>query len=145
MVKNLKHYWVVGLDSSKEGFCCTEFKNVSSSQRTVSEKIKKNRPKIKILAIFTILEHFDRFFLIFLFETILCRELKFFALHSVHQKTFFWAIKINNLTIFLKIFHHKGGSLWFRVGEGVSGHCLIRKSKIDSGNRFEMIMSIFLL
>ena len=47
-VKNRKNCRIVDLDSSKEGFWCTECntKNLSSLRITISEKIKKNRRKM---------------------------------------------------------------------------------------------------
>ena len=87
-------------DSSKEASWCTErnTKNRSTQQWKVSEKNKKNLQKLLFLTKIAKSVFFYRFFLIFS-ETVLCRELGFFALHSVHQDASFKLSKSTFLTI----------------------------------------------
>ena len=66
-------------------------KNPSSLQSTISEKIKKAGPKLQILIKLLFMAVFLDFP-----ETVLCRELRFFALHSVYQNPFFELSKIKN-------------------------------------------------
>ena len=63
---------------------------------TVSEKIKKKRLKMLILTILTIFDHFEPFFLDFFKEMVLCTELGFFALYSVHQNPSFELLEQEN-------------------------------------------------
>ena len=134
MVKNLKNCRIVDLDSSKEGFWCTECnaRNLSSLQSTVSEKIKKDRQKWSILTILTIFDHFGRFFLIFS-EMVLCRELRFFALHSVQENPSFELSK-STIRQFFRFFTIRGdpcdlgGVKFYR-------HSFAR-SKIENKNSF---------
>ena len=73
----------------------------------VSEKIKNILQKLSFLAILVKNGNFRRFFLIFS-ETVLCRELRFFALHSVYQDASFELSKSIFLTI-LPFFIIMGG------------------------------------
>ena len=72
----------------------------------VSEKIKKNLQKLPFSAKIAKKTNFSRFFLIFS-KTILCKDLRFFALHSVHQDASF---ELSKLTIgqFFRFFTHRG-------------------------------------
>ena len=134
MVKNLKNCRIVDLDSSKEGFSCTECnaKNLSSLQSTISEKIKKNRPKWSKMVKMVKIDHFCRSFLIFS-ETVLCRELRFLALHSVHQNPSFELSK-STIRQFFRFFTIRGdpcdlgGVKFYR-------HSFAR-SKIENKNSF---------
>ena len=80
MVKILKNYSKAVFDSSKEAFWCTErnAKDPISLKRTVTEKIKKNLPKIPFLVFLVKIGSFWRLFLIFS-ESVFCKELGFFA------------------------------------------------------------------
>ena len=84
MVKNLKNCQIVDLDSSKKVLGCSEWnaKNTSSLQSTISEKKWQKLQLLKNYFFFAV------FFWIFP-ETVLYRELRFFALHSVHQNLSF--------------------------------------------------------
>ena len=86
MVTNLKKCWIDGLDSSKEGFWRTERNTKTSALCKVP--FLKNTQKIgqngNFWAILIVLDNFGQLFMIFS-ETILCRGLMLFALHSMHQ------------------------------------------------------------
>ena len=86
-------------------------KNPSSLQSTISEKTRKTGKNGNFLPF----DHFWPFWPVFLdfFIKGLCRELRFFALHSVHQNPSF---ELSKSTFFL-IFHPKGGPFRFRGGK----------------------------
>jgi hypothetical protein len=73
----------------------------------VSKKIKKNLKKLPFLAILAKNGNILSFFLIFS-EMILCKALRFFALHSVHQDTCFDLSK-SNIEQFFRFFNQRGG------------------------------------
>ena len=49
------------------------------------KKLRKTVSKGSCLTFLTIFDHFEMVFLDFFLEIVFCRELRFFALHSVHQ------------------------------------------------------------
>ena len=90
-------------------------KNPSSLYGTVSEKLKNNLQKLSC---------FDQNrYLLILWVTILCKELRFFVLRSVYQDPSFELSK--QLFGNFPIVHPKGGPLWFRTS-----HKLIAPLKI---------------
>ena len=90
MVKILKNCPKTIFDSSKEAFWCHErnTKDHSSLKITLSEKIKKNVNKLSFLVFLVKIGYFWRLFLFFS-ESVLCKELRSFALHFVHQDASF--------------------------------------------------------
>ena len=117
-MKNRKKCRIVDFDSSKEGFWCTDCnaKNLSSLQSTVHEKIKKNRPKWSTNFKMVKNYHCCQAFLVFFFRNGTFQRAGVFCVAFSASIPLFWAIKINNPTIFL-IFHPKGGPYWFWGGK----------------------------
>ena len=117
MVKNQKNCLIVDVDSSKWPSWCTECnaKNHSSVQSTIFEKNKIWCPKLAKIAFLVKKVQFLAVFLDFFKNGTVHRAVVFCVAFSASRRSF-WAIKINNRTIF-PIFHHKGGPFWFRGGQ----------------------------
>ena len=90
MVRFFEIFLNVDFDSSKEVSWCTErnAKNTKSLLSIFTEKMKKNHQNVPITGILGGNLHFWRFFLIFSL-TVLSKDLRFFALHSVPQDASF--------------------------------------------------------
>ena len=81
-------------------------------------KIKKNcHKKYAFLSKITVFAILSGFF----FKNGTLRRVDFFCVAYSASNPFFWAILINNTTIF-QIFYCKGGSLWFRTSQKPTTH-----------------------
>ena len=131
-VKNWKNYRNVDLDSSKEGFWCTECNatNLSSLRSIISEKINKNRLKMVIFYHFANFLPFGVGFSWFLHKWYFA-ELRFFVLHSVGQNPSFKLSK-SLFRQFLRLFTLRGDPFDLGGGGKIYHH---RKEKSYRGPR----------
>ena len=117
MMKNMKNCPKAVFDRLKEASWCTECstKTIALYKVCFFEK-KSEKPKFFLMVFVKDCNFFLGFLKFFFKETILCKQLVFFALHSAHQDA---SCELSK-TAFdnFHFFHHKEAPFWFGGGGG---------------------------